>query len=1091
MMLRGASEEALLHALKLNMAAATGQAVEGMPSHGLLNSVEATVNGTGPFYHFHYHYVCPSGGKGSEGPAMAAEGKGSSTAGPTTAPRQRSLVDAAVSVQRSLNGARLSLADNLPIGSGSVQAFPATPASPAAAEGMTRAVSCGSAASSPRDVGPNLDKVSSSVAVATPEFELRHQASASSVRGSLAGSRQTSVSRRKNSPRETVGGSISSTLGNAPTVRFAAEEEFRELPAAGDLSGGLSPNSGRRPIAAEPNDRELASISNQLPLPAQGEDAVSAAESAQNGNPLSPRSHGSFMGTSFDIYSRKEHALYSPLTGPSDATKTEGRRSTHSFNDMEGSPSSSRRGITRGESFMSDSSSPSSSSRSPSPYPMSRVETQTSHVAVRKPAYCVDSPLEAYPHTPQFDGFVAEWSAEGEQAQMQSEQMRPARPSGRDLLREMVGAERDGGAAFSPRTRLSASGVKISSPRASKQALEYIHHGRLRVDISGKPEVRCFAVSQVGLHIARDTAAMVSETWQKEVPVMDIRGYRVTENHIVVITGREQITLRKADKDKDDLDVWLRALQEMASHVDELHRAEPGRVVQQGVLKVRLRSGPEERLCFLYPDRFETFRSKEEMSEGGKPGMLIKFSDVESLEVQGATFGLQVRDRWLQFQAGNQEAAEAWVDSWRTSLARAQQAQSSPSQVMVPSQFDAQSQPPATPGFEDPGILHSGLVDVVLPDGSTVCRQLVARRDCLEICSVSEGADGVEVAIPEDKLMLRDMRGVKAADEGFVVIMKDRKIKLLVVDDQELDRWVNFMRDVISGLRAEAEKEMESTPWNPVVARSGSPSSSLPPGPTVRMPLKLTPSPAVRNQACQKVTSRLHPAGQTNGSLASMGTPDRNGNHSRREFLQKSLTHHQVKAWLDATTPIHHGLMAVLQENEMAWRFFALFTDRLDCWMKPMDAASGINPMLSIPFSSIKSVETVGGGFRLSCWETKFGVHVSSQADLRDWSRALLQALGGGLFHGPDVQRSPGHYSPAGSSRSTMNGKSSPRPARSPSPGSRQGPRSPHRSTVGSNSSRRDRSREPSVGRLNKPSGGNLARTRSPSPVTPRTHGLR
>jgi len=128
---------------------------------------------------------------------------------------------------------------------------------------------------------------------------------------------------------------------------------------------------------------------------------------------------------------------------------------------------------------------------------------------------------------------------------------------------------------------------------------------------------------------------------------------------------------------------------------------------------------------------------------------------------------------------------------------------------------------------------------------------------------------------------------------------------------------------------------------------------------------------------------------------------------SKHELLpeQPSMTamklHEQVSgkhmdAWAAGLKeqPHHHGVLGFQFQSKLTNMYCVLFEDRLDMWDKPAAAASGRRPTDRIVLRSIRSLQTVAGGFIINLVGGKrSGVHVNCAEELRDWSAALGSAI--------------------------------------------------------------------------------------------------
>mmetsp|Transcript_12305 Transcript_12305/g.33192 ORF Transcript_12305/g.33192 Transcript_12305/m.33192 type:complete len:529 (-) Transcript_12305:148-1734(-) len=91
--------------------------------------------------------------------------------------------------------------------------------------------------------------------------------------------------------------------------------------------------------------------------------------------------------------------------------------------------------------------------------------------------------------------------------------------------------------------------------------------------------------------------------------------------------------------------------------------------------------------------------------------------------------------------------------------------------------------------------------------------------------------------------------------------------------------------------------------------------------------------------------------------------------------------------------PLHNGLLGVNHNRRFVTGYFVLFKDRFDFWNRPLEAAEGRNPCGRILLSGVWSFETVSNGFILNYKGRKIGMHVRTNADLHEWSQALLSVL--------------------------------------------------------------------------------------------------
>jgi len=108
--------------------------------------------------------------------------------------------------------------------------------------------------------------------------------------------------------------------------------------------------------------------------------------------------------------------------------------------------------------------------------------------------------------------------------------------------------------------------------------------------------------------------------------------------------------------------------------------------------------------------------------------------------------------------------------------------------------------------------------------------------------------------------------------------------------------------------------------------------------------------------------------------------------------LQHQLTGSRMDVWAAGLKdhPHHYGVLGFQSQGKLANRYCVLFEDRLDMWEDPAAAVSGRRPLDRIVLKSIRSLETVFGGFVIHLGGGKRkGVHVNSKEELREWSAAL------------------------------------------------------------------------------------------------------
>jgi hypothetical protein len=108
--------------------------------------------------------------------------------------------------------------------------------------------------------------------------------------------------------------------------------------------------------------------------------------------------------------------------------------------------------------------------------------------------------------------------------------------------------------------------------------------------------------------------------------------------------------------------------------------------------------------------------------------------------------------------------------------------------------------------------------------------------------------------------------------------------------------------------------------------------------------------------------------------------------------LQHQLTGSHMDAWSAGLKeqPHHHGVLGFQCKGKLVNRYCVLFEDRLDMWEDPAAAVSGRRPLDRIVLKSLRSLETVCGGFIINLGGGKrTGVHVSSKEELHEWSAAL------------------------------------------------------------------------------------------------------
>jgi hypothetical protein len=96
---------------------------------------------------------------------------------------------------------------------------------------------------------------------------------------------------------------------------------------------------------------------------------------------------------------------------------------------------------------------------------------------------------------------------------------------------------------------------------------------------------------------------------------------------------------------------------------------------------------------------------------------------------------------------------------------------------------------------------------------------------------------------------------------------------------------------------------------------------------------------------------------------------------------------------LPDSTVVHHGVLAVNTKGQVVSGFFVLFHKHMDFWNRPSDAIALQKPCGRIKLADVRSLETVSNGFLLNHKGETLGLLVRNNADLHQWSFALLSAL--------------------------------------------------------------------------------------------------
>lgn len=501
-----------------------------------------------------------------------------------------------------------------------------------------------------------------------------------------------------------------------------------------------------------------------------------------------------------------------------------------------------------------------------------------------------------------------------------------------------------------PTPRRSSGNVQLASMLFKDVRME----GTLGIDVLGQRELRYFVV-------CRDNLQMYScledvEKWPPQVRIgaSDIRGFKVSSTFITLVMDAQNVTLRV--RESSMVEPWLAALKEMVKTVEDL-TIDNGLPAYEGPIKLGHRSKLEDRYGVLYKDRFETYTDRIDFKRGNKPVLCFVLGDIDSFEVQNANFMIQVRERTLKYYVYRQVDMRDWARAWYDVLAIKDAAAKSVKK-WDRREINARNHKEWVANVSVvEGKVYQGPVGWEYPNGAIEPRYLVICKDRLEFFSDPRPNEQGQGNSPlHTTIKLRDMRGLKVVDDGFYIDTVSRsskapppRIKVRLGEPELLDTWVFHLKTVIDRYHTDevlAEDEVIVPQSN---AMRMHPLEAIPPNSLFAVP--------------------------------------------KKEMMQSELQHPLVQSWISKESPTHSGLLGIMRAGEMTLRFFTLFPDRLDAWNRPMDAASCLRPVLHIPMSDIRSVETVSSGLIVNCRGKKIGIHVSTNNELHEWSQALLKAL--------------------------------------------------------------------------------------------------
>ncbi|CAK0848224.1 unnamed protein product, partial [Prorocentrum cordatum] len=417
-----------------------------------------------------------------------------------------------------------------------------------------------------------------------------------------------------------------------------------------------------------------------------------------------------------------------------------------------------------------------------------------------------------------------------------------------------------------------------------------------------------------------------------QVPLDALLGVQVDEDTVTLSLSDRELSFRTAGGRKD-AQGWgeafnaARSQQAASAELAELEgsQADSPLCLHEGELTMTQSAAAGQRDAWLppvsgghfvlYRDRLEWFHTPEAL-EAGRPDGHVAVEDIEDLEVEDTQVALSSRDGFIRvLQEEHDGDMQGWIDAF------AQILETDEAYEPADRTFETNADLAGGPSR----CVHEGQLLLAVGPGQVEPRHVVLYGDRIDFFDSQADCDAG--GGPALSVETADVCRVSIKDDGFAIGLDDHELELLTPPDVDLEAWISALRSVMES----AEDASAETRQAPVLSS---------------------------------------PLAMSSASTAATATAFGSKTHAAAEQpLWQEMLDPRVASWLDssrscpADSAYFHGVLWLQRAQKQLPRFCVLYTDRIDSWASPLQAARRQPPEGRIMLSDVRGLSLIGGGF--------------------------------------------------------------------------------------------------------------------------------
>lgn len=454
---------------------------------------------------------------------------------------------------------------------------------------------------------------------------------------------------------------------------------------------------------------------------------------------------------------------------------------------------------------------------------------------------------------------------------------------------------------------------------------------------------------------------------RKQVPLDALLGVKVDEDTVTLSLSDRELSFRVAGR--KDAEGWGKAFDgarsQQAASAEEVE-PEGSQVdalcLHEGELTMSQTAAAGQRDAWLapvsgihfvlYQDRLEWFLTPEAL-QGGSPDGRIAIEDIEDLEYEDTQVGIHTSDGFIRvLQEEHDGDMQAWIDAFAQILETDE-----PYEPYEPADRTFETNADLSEGPSR--CVHEGLLYLVGPDHIEEPRHVVLYGDKIDFFDSQAESDAGDA--PSFSFETAEVRQLTVRDDpapGFSIGLDDEQLELVMPQDADFEAWISALRSVMEQSADKASAEPQQAP------------------------------------------ALSSPLAMSSASTATTATAFGSKTHAAAEQpLWQEMADPRVVSWLEsarscpADMAYFHGVLWLQRAQKQLPRFCVLYTDRIDSWASPLQAARRQPPEGRIMLSDVRGLSVIGGGLVLNLKGRKMGIYIEDAACRQGWTKALQAAF--------------------------------------------------------------------------------------------------